>query len=108
MLVERSPGMKAAPRFWKRAEGCFPLRGRWLRYFLVGVGLLAWFLEIALRWGDYHPRTYWASSPPQPYVSNNAPHQGLDCQKRMLYSFRGEIARTLRIGDLVFEVAQEY
>lgn len=108
MLFPRSTEMKTAPQFWKHAEGSLPLRGRWLRYFLVGVLLLAWFLRIYLRWGDFHLRIYLASSPPRPYASNIAPHQGLDCQKRMIYSFRGEVARTFRIGDLVFEVAHEY
>lgn len=108
MLFPRSRGMKTAPRLWKHAEGCLPLRGRWLRYFLVGVLLLAWVMGLSLGWGDFHVRAYWASSPTWTYPWNNAPRPGLDCQRRMMETFSGEIARTFRLGGLVFEVSQEY
>ena len=88
----------------KRVEWLFPLRGRWLAYFLAGMLLLTWGICTRLR---FHFRVYLAQSPDRPYNWNPAPTQGLDFQGRMDSSHFGEIARSLRIGELVVEVSQD-
>jgi len=88
-----------------RVEWLFPLRGRWLAYFLAGVLLLTWGVCRHLR---LHFRAYLANSPDRPYNWNPAPTEGLDCKGRMDSSHSGEIARSLRVGDVVVEVSQGF
>lgn len=88
-----------------RHQVSLPLSGRWLRYFLTGMAVLAG--GVYPSWpGRLKLRVYLASGLGRPYAWHPPPRQGLDCQGRMIVTLQGEVARSLRMGDLVVEVAQ--
>jgi hypothetical protein len=95
-------------RLLKRVEWLFPLRRRWLAYFLLAMLPVTWGLGMVLGLDRFQVRVYSANSPDRPEFSPAAPRHGVDCQFRMSTSFSGEVARTLRCGDLIIELAEGY
>jgi len=108
MSLHRSRGISAALRWWRGIEACLPLRGRWLGYFLIAAVVLIWSLGISFRWDVFLFRVYFASSPARPYSAVPPPRQGLDCQGRMTALHMGEVARSIRLIDLVIEISEDY
>lgn len=92
---------------WRNFEKCLPLRGKWLAWALVGLVAVLWVLGLQLGGGRWHYRVYFATTPGRPYSWHPAPGLGFDCQRRMLFSFQGEVARSFRVGDLIFETSQD-
>jgi hypothetical protein len=88
-------------------DSALPFTGRWRVYFLLG-------LLVAAGWGktliapDLHVRMYLAFWPDRPYYCHELPSPGCDCRRRMGGTFYGEVSRSFRIGELIFEVSQDY
>jgi hypothetical protein len=91
----------------RRIENWLPLRGRWLGYFLAGIVLSIGLLGRVALYNDINYCIHFAHDPNRHFNWQPPPRQGLDCKFRMVSSHNGYVVHSLRLGDVVFEVAQD-
>lgn len=84
--------------------------GPWLLGTTLVSLVLIWMGGLRIAWRSsysyFEGRIYSAGSPGRPIPWYPAPRGGLNCQHRMIFTGHGEVARSLRLGDLVVEVSQ--